>query len=149
MTNKIRDVLERAFENKNSHNSTKSFSFKDGIFYSYKEPIAKIHLDKIIIYKKTAKDNNFFSMTTSKHIGTIKRYCEENNIDEYIITKNELLLEKINFTIENKKEMCMIDYEQYDEILKTKCGHYFSIENMYKWIITNSKSSCPYCRTEL
>jgi len=65
------------------------------------------------------------------------------------IIKSKWLIQNVKCSIENIKETCSIDLEEYDTILKTKCGHYFSIENMYEWIRNNEKDSCPLCRTIL
>jgi len=73
-------VLLRGSDN-NYSNSTNSFSFKNEKFYSYEEPIAELTNNILNIYPKTAKDGNFFSRTTSKHISKIKVFCENNNIN--------------------------------------------------------------------
>jgi hypothetical protein len=89
MSQNTKSFLENSiiFNKNNISNTTKSLYFKDNIFYSYKEIIA--HKDKqnniIKIYNKTAKGNKFFSYTTSKHIGSIKRFCKFHCIDYKLI----------------------------------------------------------------
>jgi hypothetical protein len=65
------------------------------------------------------------------------------------IIKSKWLSQYVKCSIENIKETCSIDLEEYDTIVKTKCGHYFSVENMYEWIRNNEKDSCPLCRTKI
>jgi hypothetical protein len=86
MSNSINSVLEKAFLQNftNAKNSSNTFSLRDNTFYSYNEPIAKKIDNIVVIYPKTASTGQFFSSTTSKHIGNIKRYCDLNNIDNYI-----------------------------------------------------------------
>lgn len=63
--------------------------------------------------------------------------------------KNQWLLNNVKCEIEKKKEVCCIDMEEYEEIVRTLCGHYISIDNLYKWVCENKRTNCPYCRTEL
>ena len=80
----------------NSHisNSNKSVSIykNNNIFelYSYNEIIAKRNLEDgtVVIYGKTAKYGNFFSMTTSNHIGKLINKCIEEGVPYHIILMN-------------------------------------------------------------
>jgi len=82
-------------------------------------------------------DNTLLSLTTEE----LKNYVEH--------VKSKWLIKNCNCSVINYKEQCSIDLEQYEKLIKTKCGHYFSIENLYEWIRNNDKDSCPLCRTIL
>jgi hypothetical protein len=73
-------------------------------------------------------------------------YRTEHNVE---IIKEKWLSKYVKCSIENIKETCSIDLDEYNKIVKTECGHYFSIENLYEWIRNNEKNSCPLCRTIL
>jgi glycyl-tRNA synthetase alpha subunit len=74
---------------------------------------------------------------------------ESKNKYNVEIIKSKWLSKHVKCSIKNIKETCSIDLEEYDTIVKTKCGHYFSVENIYEWIRNNNKDSCPLCRTVL
>jgi CRISPR/Cas system Type II protein with McrA/HNH and RuvC-like nuclease domain len=80
---------------KNYFNSNKSISLYDndeGIYelYSYDEIISKRNLEDniIVIFGKTKMYGNFYSKTTSKHIGNLINKCLEEDIPHHIITYN-------------------------------------------------------------
>ena len=88
---KIEDIIKKVLMEDNKNNfstSNKSFSFKDNIFYSYNEPIAELEADiyykRLKLFPKCGQYDVFISKTTSRHIMTLKKFCENNNID-YII----------------------------------------------------------------
>jgi hypothetical protein len=87
-------IFSHDIPNLHISNSNKSLSvFKnDNVFslYSYNEIIAKRNLEDgtIIIYGKTAKYGNFFSMTTSTHISKLINKCNEENHYYHIIPFN-------------------------------------------------------------
>jgi hypothetical protein len=138
-------------------NQSNSFSFKNGQFYSYNEPISyygfteddKLH---IYVYGKTAKYGNYFSMTTSKHIGWLLQQINKNDLlkDNYsivdingnVITDKKHKGTKIKELIE-----CPICYDQFNEGTKLICNHKFCNKCIKKWIKNNN--SCPYCKTSL
>jgi hypothetical protein len=72
-----------------------------------------------------------------------------NWFDPILNDKTLWLLENVKCDIKIEKGLCYIDYEEHNEICETICGHYISIDNLYKWICENKKTSCPYCRTEI
>lgn len=86
------DVLIEYFINCNFHfdkhsnlNNTLKITNYDTDYYnlySYNELIAEKFLDtnEITIYPKTAKYNIFFSMTTSRHVMKLIRYCQDYDI---------------------------------------------------------------------
>ena len=73
---------------KNSTNNFKLICMNDKyLIYSYNELIGERDLitGHILIHGKTAKFNNFYSQTTSTHIGKIINYCDMYNINYQII----------------------------------------------------------------
>jgi hypothetical protein len=70
-----------------------------------------------------------------------------------IISKNEPPVKRLNRIIKcsvvSTKDTCCIDLEEYDELVKTKCGHLFAVENLCKWVLELNNKTCPYCRSNL
>jgi hypothetical protein len=112
-------------------------------------------------YKKSKINHH-----TKKHIEDLMKIIKMNTIDFGIlysnkeiqemeiknkgnveIIKSKWLIQNVKCSIENIKETCSIDLDEYDKIVKTECGHFFSIENLYEWLRNNNKDSCPLCRT--
>jgi hypothetical protein len=104
----------------------------------------KKHIDELLeIIKFNTRE--FGILYSDKEI----QEMEIKNKENVEIIKSKWLIQNVKCSIENIKENCSIDLEEYNTILKTECGHYFSIENMYEWIRNNKKDSCPLCRTIL
>jgi hypothetical protein len=78
----IEDVMDKGFNNNLNevYNSNKHFSFRNGIFYSYEEPIAKKDGNDLIILPKSGKYGNFISKTTSNHISKLEQFCKKYDI---------------------------------------------------------------------
>jgi len=101
----------------------------------------KKHIDDLIEVIKF-HTNHFGICYSNKEIEEM----ESKNKCNVEIIKEKWLLKNIKCSIENIKETCSIDLDEYNKILKTECNHFFSIENMYEWIRNNQKNSCPLCR---
>ena len=89
---KITDIIVRGIEKNDSDlkTSNKSFSYisDEDVFYSYNEKIAYMCRDTnaMFIYGLTAKYKNFYSKATSNHFSKILNYCNENEIDNQILS---------------------------------------------------------------
>tara|TARA_R110000765_G_scaffold43016_1_gene90452 strand:+ start:631 stop:897 length:267 start_codon:yes stop_codon:yes gene_type:complete len=86
---KFDDLITRAIEKKDKNLRSSSFSYRidEDLFYSYNEKIAYIDRgsNTMFIYGLTAKYDNFFSNTTSRHFSKLLNYCNENDIDSEIL----------------------------------------------------------------
>jgi len=71
--------------------------------------------------------------------------------DDYIqpVDEVEFLNDICECELVEVKDTCSIDLEEYDTLVKTKCGHLFSPKNLYEWIKTHNHNTCPLCRTKL
>jgi hypothetical protein len=63
--------------------------------------------------------------------------------------KKHWLIHNIKCSVENVKETCSIDLEEYDELIKTECGHLFKDKNLHSWLNEHNNKTCPLCRTKL
>lgn len=119
--------------------------------YSYNEIIANVHNpNNIIIYGKTAKYDDYFSHTTSRHVNLFINYCDENNIYYTIFCpykkKHISDFAILPFTCLDPQE-CPITLETYTDGYRTNCGHEFSTKALNKWL--KNKYTCPLCRHSL
>ena len=80
-TRDIAGVIESWILNQNSRTRNRSFSSQEGNLYSYELLIGYTENDCKYLLNHTADGLGFVSMTTSQHIGRIKRYCSENSIN--------------------------------------------------------------------
>jgi hypothetical protein len=72
-------------------NSSKTMRFETEpkLLFSYEEIIGEITIDEdILIFDKTKKGGNFFSMTTSQQINKVINFLEENKIEYNLIDFN-------------------------------------------------------------
>ncbi len=134
-------------------NYTKHFRFHNDQFYSYNEPIAikciKDHQLYFMVYGKTAKFNNFYSQTTSQHIGRLVRALDS---DEYYNSKWEWIDNEGNTITGNKDKgkpieediECPICYDKFKKGLELRCGHKYCKKCIKTWLKTNN--NCPYCK---
>jgi len=80
------------------------------------------------------------------YLGDENRELEElfhNNKKRY------WLLHDSKSTVVQEKGTCSIDLEEYDELIKTECGHLFNENNLYSWLKEHNNKTCPLCRTKL
>ena len=93
-----------------------------------------------------------------KHYKDLLAAVEKLNIpfdyypdDDYIqpVDEVEWLNDICDCELVEVKDTCSIDLEEYDTLVKTKCGHLFSPKNLYEWIKTHNHNTCPLCRTKL
>jgi hypothetical protein len=63
--------------------------------------------------------------------------------------KRNWLFNNIKCSLEEVKDTCSIDLEEYDTLVKTECGHMFKDENLYGWLYEHNNKTCPLCRTKL
>jgi hypothetical protein len=132
---------------------TGTLSKFDNFIWSYNEVVADV-LDTnfVIIYGKTAKFNDYYSHTTSKHTNMIINYCIDNNINYVIYAPHSSKYQKkidfkyISITYLEPQE-CPITLQQYTNGCKTICGHEFSTNALTKWLEKNY--NCPMCRQSL
>jgi hypothetical protein len=100
----------------------------------------------------------------NKLIKYINQYNGYMNIDYLLINEDEdnkllklkeknypryWLLTNIKCSLIKKKETCSIDLEEYKEVIKTECNHFFSEKNLYSWLDEHNQNTCPLCRTKL
>ena len=141
--NMINRVLGEKDTNRYYYNPHRTFTFKDGYFYSYREQIAKVedNVDRVHIFPKTAILGQFYSYTTSKHVNYIISFCKQSdiqtNLDKDKIELNEIELEE--------ECECPISMEMMKKGVKLKCGHIFNKLNIETWL--KHHKNCPLCRS--
>jgi hypothetical protein len=82
----------------------------------------------------------------------IDYFGEENREQEELFLSNHKkhwLIYTVGCSVVNTKDTCSIDLEEYDELIKTKCGHLFCDKNLYSWLNEHDNKTCPLCRTKL
>tara|TARA_R110002153_G_scaffold274315_1_gene448472 strand:- start:14311 stop:14808 length:498 start_codon:yes stop_codon:yes gene_type:complete len=136
-------------------NSINTFKYVGNIFYSYNEPIG-FHYVKdngelsFNVYGKTAKYGNYFSQTTSKHIGWL---IQKVRTSDYKDNWNLIDMNDNIISISGKKDKgsvyvgsieCPICYDNFEKGIILKCGHKFCKGCIGKWL--KDKSTCPYCK---
>jgi len=79
-----------------------------------------------------------------ERIGNVK-----HNLDNNLINKNKLIkYNKNNKEIkETKCSICLLDYENNDELRKLVCSHFFHKKCIDNWF--NSSTTCPICRKDV
>jgi hypothetical protein len=63
--------------------------------------------------------------------------------------KKSWLVEKVKVSVVKEKGTCSIDLDDYEELVKTPCGHLFEASNLYNWISLYKNKTCPLCRSKL
>ena len=63
--------------------------------------------------------------------------------------KRHWLFHNIKCSVVKVKDTCSIDLEEYDELIKTECGHLFNDKNLHNWLNEHHNKTCPLCRTKL
>ena len=127
--NILKNVLDTGITNKFFWNHRKTFSFKDGVFYSYQEPIGFLHNGLLLVLLKAKNlGGEYFSQTTSTHNNKLYRYGKDKGI-----LINTLKPKYENFTSE-KEILCPITYELITEGYKTDCNHYFRKDALLEWL---------------
>ena len=94
-------------------------------------------------------DEIFEEMTEEKFFEDLKLLDDSRFKFKYIDFKTNWLLENIKCSVVNIKDTCCIDLEEYDELIKTTCGHLFKDKNLYSWLEEHINTTCPLCRTRL
>tara|TARA_A100000171_G_scaffold9706_1_gene7235 strand:+ start:284 stop:622 length:339 start_codon:yes stop_codon:yes gene_type:complete len=88
--NLMRTIIEEPQTKKQyieNYNGSVSYEREPKFLFSYHEKIAELHNeDHIIIYDKTKRGNNFFSVTTSNHVNKLINICN-------MLQKEYILLE--------------------------------------------------------
>ena len=172
-----RDKIERVIETNLKYNRlyytqtnyTKHFTYKDQVFYSYREPIAFVtrnhngehaEVDTVIILGKNSKFGDYYSKTTSVHIGKLKTTCEMYNIKFIYLNKewnmittpntdNKLKKKKLlKYVCKSKDCECAICLESGDMKPKCKlnCNHIFHMKCVKKWFKEKGQQECPLCK---
>ncbi len=147
---KISKLIKRCVEGhlRSQKTSNNSFFYKsqNRSLYSYGEEIAFFTDDIMFILGKTAKYDNFYSYTTSRHFGKIKSYCEENEVNYVVLCKETKYVKLLDVEFLDDTE-CPICYEKIDKGYSTKCNHFFCKKCLDEWCKNNY--NCPYCRNTL
>jgi hypothetical protein len=97
-------------------------------------------------------DNIFEEITEEKFFEDLKLINDTRFKFKYTSFKDfntNWLLQNISCSVVNQKDICSIDLEEYDELIKTECGHLFKDKNLYSWIEEHNNNTCPLCRTKL
>ena len=98
--------------------------------------------------KKSFKLSNMFS-------NIIKEYCNHKKINlcNYKYKTNEIMdhlsyrFNNFNKIIESEdKFQCLICFDDYNTVFRTKCNHNYCIECSVKWFIEKDENLCPYCK---
>ena len=144
--NIMEEVLVNKLRDKYLYNSHRSFKFRDNKFYSYNTVVGEFIDDILHIQPKTAKLGEFISLTTSKQINKLIKYCNVCNIKTNLNMNKNPNLTEIEFKEEDGHE-CPITYQIIRYGLKTKCGHIFEKVALKQWL--RNKNQCPMCRTNL
>jgi hypothetical protein len=110
----------------------------------------KKHLDYLLEYLSNAGYDNSIDIDTP----FIYDDSDDEKDDEDLELlqnnpKRHWLIHNIKCSVEKVKETCSIDLEEYDELIKTKCGHLFCDKNLYSWLKEHDNKTCPLCRTKL
>jgi len=150
-------------------NQTSNLIYDGLCIYSYKERIFyKEYYPENKYYYLDVKLNQSVDLQTKNKIGKHfdeliqileeKNYSYEFGIDEegdedwelsLDNPKKHWIIHNIKCSVEKVKETCSIDLEEYDELIKTKCGHLFCDKNLYSWLNEHNNKTCPLCRTKL
>lgn len=136
--------FEKVFCKKNEDDGYMIVSTYESLKEMYKTNInhhTKKHI-KDLIKVINFNTSRYGMLYSDKEIQEMNLKTKEN----VEIIKSKWLKIHTYCSIENIKETCCIDLEEYDTIVKTDCGHFFSVENLYEWIRNNQKDSCPLCR---
>lgn len=127
---------------------------------SYGVRILYMNRDKIVLDAYSMPEDTPLKLRSKiqKHFDEVLRILDLDNIqydldifddEEDENPKRYWLLRKTKSTVVNIKDTCCIDLEEYDELIKTECGHLFCDKNLYSWLNEHDNKTCPLCRTKL
>ena len=151
-------------DNRDYRNYNKTLMFRQSYFFSYDEEIAYLDFNedgdfvKLKIFGKTAKYGQYFSITTSRHIGYLIDYCKQENIDYDICNNNGKAISTTNGNVNWTKDAnigqdnCAICLDIGKKMfVKTNCGHLFHRKCLVAWVKSQKanslQSKCPLCNT--
>lgn len=108
-------------------------------------------MDLDIKIKKSFQLSNIFN-------NIIKEFCSFNKIilNNYKYDTNDIMdyigykFNNFNKVIESENKIqCLICFDDYNNVFRTKCNHNYCIECSEKWFIEKDESFCPYCRRNI
>jgi hypothetical protein len=110
--------------------------------FRYKNTSILNYLSNLLVYYNSYNDNSYNDNLDNDNLDNDN---SDNYNNYYNLMKN---INAINLDmIYTSKTDCMICYEKYNYLIKTKCNHYLCIKCLSGIInISSTSDICPYCR---